>query len=884
MTNLILGVGVFFMLSEFAQAQTAIELLAQAEKLAEQGDRYRAGPLFAKAEADFHAAGNTSQEFYAKFGRLHAESDHGNYKAVQAQIEQAMANPVVQNDPQLKIQALSVLGTVDLNIDTASAGSDWKQLLETATAVGDVKWQNRARGELGLVAGLNGNIGEAGGALFKAIATAEKIGDFGAATNFTIWLANGMAVNGMADTALKQLDKAAELARKNGYEQVPFLLAIAKIRAIAHLREPNRSKNMPEAQALFTSTFQRAEKENVYGAQIELLNQQGQIALDDGNSANAERAFSRAAAIAKSAQLPGLEAEALLKLTYVYLDNGHPIQAAQAINRGLEVTQGGEDGYDLPLFVAAQADTAAALGHLRDADALYDRATTLTEGLLVNAPSSLVKSSMVSAFSQIYVAHFRLVWNQLHDGPRAFQIIESARGRVLLDSIRYAQRTHSATGASPAEMKIVRLQRTLVTQKLSKAQSKRVLDELDDAYDQLGSSQQGKEHEEVTMLRRAPLPLASLIRMLNPDQVFVEYVMDHKNSYAIEVSNSGMTVHTLPSAEKITGLTGGFIAAINAMKNERPKAQALYSLLLSPISKRGWNSIIIVPDGSLHLLPFEALQNEAGTYLVQQAAVSVAPSATVLAALRRERATIASREFLGVAFSAPPDNEAAKPGDRTLSDLRGGDIKPLKFAHEEVDKAKTALGGDSQILEGIHASEAELKEQPLSEYKVIHLAAHGFGDETAPDRAAIVLSPGSSSQDGLWQAREIRKTRLNAETVVLSACETGTGRLQGQEGIMNLARAFLAAGARSVVASLWDVDDRSTATVMESFYQHLAAGASVKEALRLAQLDFIKTYAEQASPYLWAGFEVIGDGTRKIATTTKQTDIQAKNGNIRKGL
>jgi len=167
---------------------------------------------------------------------------------------------------------------------------------------------------------------------------------------------------------------------------------------------------------------------------------------------------------------------------------------------------------------------------------------------------------------------------------------------------------------------------------------------------------------------------------------------------------------------------------------------------------------------------------------------------------------------------------------------------------------------------------------------VIHLAAHGFGDEAAPDRAAIVLSPGSSSQDGLWQAREIRKTRLNAEIVVLSACETGTGRLQGQEGIMNLARAFLAAGARSVVASLWDVDDRSTATVMESFYQHLAAGASVKEALRLAQLDFIKTYAEQASPYLWAGFEVIGDGTRKIATATKQTDITAKNGNIRKGL
>ncbi len=97
---------------------------------------------------------------------------------------------------------------------------------------------------------------------------------------------------------------------------------------------------------------------------------------------------------------------------------------------------------------------------------------------------------------------------------------------------------------------------------------------------------------------------------------------------------------------------------------------------------------------------------------------------------------------------------------------------------------------------------------------------------------------------------------------------------------MNLARAFLTAGARNVVASLWDVDDRSTATLMEAFYEHLAGGASVTEALRLAQLDFIKTYAGKAAPYLWAGFEVIGDGTRRIVTT-RQTELQAKSSHIR---
>ena len=95
-----------------------------------------------------------------------------------------------------------------------------------------------------------------------------------------------------------------------------------------------------------------------------------------------------------------------------------------------------------------------------------------------------------------------------------------------------------------------------------------------------------------------------------------------------------------------------------------------------------------------------------------------------------------------------------------------------------------------------------MKSEPLADFKVIHLAAHGVSDEVEPDRAALVLASGSDSEDGLWQAREIRRARMNADVVVLSACETGSGRLQGQEGVMNLASAFLTAGARSVVASL----------------------------------------------------------------------------------
>jgi CHAT domain-containing protein len=182
------------------------------------------------------------------------------------------------------------------------------------------------------------------------------------------------------------------------------------------------------------------------------------------------------------------------------------------------------------------------------------------------------------------------------------------------------------------------------------------------------------------------------------------------------------------------------------------------------------------------------------------------------------------------------------------------------------------LGKGSITLAGEDGSEAALKAQPLRTFKVIHLAAHGVSNEKEPDRAALVLAPGSSAEDGLWQSREIRGARLNASVVVLSACETGTGRLQGQEGIMNLARAFLTAGAKSVVASLWSVDDRSTATLMSMFYEHLSKGLPVRDSLRQAQLDFVKAYGAKASPYYWAGFEVIGDGTQRISNETATAD------------
>ena len=174
--------------------------------------------------------------------------------------------------------------------------------------------------------------------------------------------------------------------------------------------------------------------------------------------------------------------------------------------------------------------------------------------------------------------------------------------------------------------------------------------------------------------------------------------------------------------------------------------------------------------------------------------------------------------------------------------------------------------GESKLLLGTAATEGAFKAAGLAEYRVIHLAVHGFADSTFPDRAAVVLlSDPSAGEDGFLQASEIVQLRFDADLVVLSACDTAVGPLQGQEGIANLSRAFLLAGARTVVSTLWQVDDTSSLFLMKRFYAHLLAHRSAGSALTAAKRDMLRTFGRDALPYQWAGFTIEGAGANIVA-------------------
>jgi CHAT domain-containing protein len=198
--------------------------------------------------------------------------------------------------------------------------------------------------------------------------------------------------------------------------------------------------------------------------------------------------------------------------------------------------------------------------------------------------------------------------------------------------------------------------------------------------------------------------------------------------------------------------------------------------------------------------------------------------------------------------------------ERGIADLSGIGLHDLPQTREEVREIGKVVGADAVLPLGKDATETAFKRQPLDQFRILHLAVHGFADTQYPERSALVLGADpKSGDDGLLQVREIIRLRLNAELTTLSACDSGVGKLQGQEGVSNLVEAFLVAGSKSVVASLWNVDDASTSALMEDFYKRLAQGEPTSSALRNAKLDLLARFGDQESPYYWAAFISVGE-------------------------
>ena len=361
--------------------------------------------------------------------------------------------------------------------------------------------------------------------------------------------------------------------------------------------------------------------------------------------------------------------------------------------------------------------------------------------------------------------------------------------------------------------------------------------------------------------------------------MILEYVLNEPHSFCLWISKNKAGMKTLSGGrEQIESLTRKYLAAIREKRSDISLARQLYSVLVPTFDKEPLpDRLIVVPDGILHLLPFETLRDPSASLLVETKTISYAPASTVLSVIRSSKRAHAHRSAYLAVGDAPYQNQAnvtaelVKPSGvknrllRGMSDTFGTPLYDLPETRDEVLDVKRILGDDGIVLLGAKATETAFKAERLTDFKIIHLAVHGFADTRFPERSGLILGIDSATRDdGLLQIREITRLRFDAELVTLSACDTGVGKLQGEEGVTNLAEAFLVSGSRSVVASLWSADDTYTHALMDRFYTHIAEGVDQASALREAKVDLLAKYGKEVPPYYWGAFILIGDGGSPI--------------------
>jgi CHAT domain-containing protein/tetratricopeptide (TPR) repeat protein len=285
----------------------------------------------------------------------------------------------------------------------------------------------------------------------------------------------------------------------------------------------------------------------------------------------------------------------------------------------------------------------------------------------------------------------------------------------------------------------------------------------------------------------------------------------------------------------------------------QPDLPTLHQLLIDPIQtllpKDPNAHVIFIPQGSLFQVPFPALQDANGTYLIEKHTILTAPSIQVLDLTRQQRQKLAQKQS--------NSGKALVLGNPTMPSvsLSLGEPKqqlsPLPGAEAEARAIAPLL--NTQAITGAQGTKAQIV-QKMPQASIIHLATHGLLDDVRGLGSAIALAP-SGSDDGLLTAEEIFDMKLQANLVVLSACNTGEGRITG-DGVIGLSRALISAGVPSVIVSLWAVPDAPTSELMKAFYQNLQNNPDKAQALRQAMLTTMKTHP---GPRNWAAFTLIGE-------------------------
>lgn len=674
----------------------------------------------------------------------------------------------------------------------------------------------------------------------------------------------------------------------------------------------------------------------------------GNLESSEGNTLAALEQFRKVMAVYQKIGDRRNQAYALNDIGEIYDLLNQPIKALACFNRALEEIRVTRDG-------RGEVETLYNLARVEKKQGNLNKALSLIKESvgIIEASRSLIDSNdlRTSYFAREH-KHYELLVDllmQLYKQERggdyltaAFLASEHARARSLLDI-----RTSHTDEGNPVRNRL--LQRGLELSRLLDAKSEyqtRLLNtkhtsaeadavgeelrQLSNEYEAIQSEIRRQNPRYAALTQNRDTTLAQIQAQLDRDTLLLEFMLGDERSYVWAVTQNSVQGFELPARaviEKDAGELYGLLITRQMVYENRAsespvnledsdlqstrKSMALSQTLLGPAAAHlGSRRLLLITDGALQYIPFEALpipqptpvnEQKTGTYagslIIDDHEVVMLPSASILVAISHESKRQVPEKTLAIiadpvfgssdprvkqpqngSNTATKENTLFNRVSRALSGGSGnGSIPRLPGSLREAKAIMDlAPSGEATMASGFDATRDRIMGEEFKHYRILHFATHGIIDSEIPEASGLVLSmvdQAGNPQDGYLRLSDIYDLDMPADLVVLSACRTYLGRNVRGEGFIGLSRGFMCAGSKSVVASLWKVDDEATAHFMSVFYKAMFTdGLPPSAALRRAKLD-MRANQQWRAPYFWAAFVFQGAYDETLPTPNVRTEM-----------
>jgi len=878
----------------------ALEALASELELGEAKETFdEAVSLYDDAAQVFERRGSLYDFAEVKIYTGVAYLNRGELDTAQSYLEQAQPLFADLGEWEYQFQVLQNLAVIDIEKGYSGRAADRLQgILDRLPSFASPEFESDVLTNLGSAYRLAGRFEEALRAYTDALEIHRQ-------TN-SRW-GQSLSLHGIGSTyyAIGELDLAEDYLER----ALPIAEEIRDGRGQASILE--NLGNISYLRTEFVVALQRHEKS--FSRTVSMANRPHRLVIVAkdlsalGRHDEANVAATEARAMAEAANVPAVVADSLIELgnSWIRLEEVESglaaIETAQAIYNELGLRSGQAQAF-YSLSVGARKQ-----GDLGKATLLGEAALDTVDLIRAEISAPQLRAQYASTLRRYYSEHIDLLMSR-YDAAEpstsryvmdALATSERGRSRMLVDLLSGVSVETSVVG----DPRIVE-ERSSLTEELMARISRRdyMLSDGIDGPDasailsRLRADIDAIENElnllpATGSISPETLSATEIQSYIDPDTVLLQYFLGENQSVVWVVTSDAIAGHVI---EKRSAIESAAIAAFEALntvsvspesrRRRNRSLQELSRLVVSPVAHAlGNKRILVAADGALQYIPFSVLSRDDGkntAALYETNDIVIIPSVSVIS-LQRQRHTAATDNTLIVfadpVFEATDDRFKNRSGEiqptipgaadvTTRSSVNSKLVRLNWSAHEARAIAKLMPTGQTVLATGFDASREKVLDMDLDQYRYVHFATHGLIDSRYPALSSLALSlydANGNSKQGLLRLHDIYDLRLNADVVVLSACETALGREIRGEGLVGITQGFMYAGARRLLVSLWKVDDRATSELMVRFYESLIIDhVEPSAALRGAQISISKN-SRWVDPYYWAGFVLLGDWEKR---------------------